>query len=85
MISDLFKKLFLAVSGLSCSTRGLCYSMWDLSLWSVGLWHMGSLSRCPDSVAVMHGSQPGIESESPALEGELLTTGPPGKSLIGDL
>ena len=52
--------------------------MWDLLLWSVGLWHMGSLSRGPESVAVVQGSQPGIESESPALEGELLTTGPPG-------
>ena len=26
--------------------------------------------------------QPGIESAPPALEGEVLTTGPPGKSLV---
>ena len=27
--------------------------------------------------------QPGIELASPALEGDVLTTGPPGKSLMG--
>ena len=26
--------------------------------------------------------QPGIEPTSPALEGEVLTTGPPGKSML---
>ena len=58
------RRVFAAICGIFC-------------LWSMGLWHMGSLSRCPDSVAVVHGPQPGIKSESPALEGELLTTGPP--------
>ena len=28
------------------------------------------------------GPQPGIEPISPALEGRVLTTGPPGKSLV---
>ena len=39
-----------------------------LVFWSRGMWALSSL-------------QPGIEPAPPALEDEVLTTGPPGKSL----
>ena len=37
---------------------------------------------CFGFLAVRHSPQPGIEPTLPALEGEVLTTGPPGKSLL---
>ena len=54
---------------------------------SCGTWapeHAGSgvVARglsCPAACGILV-SRPGIEPTSPALEGELLTTGPPGKS-----
>ena len=78
--------IYLAASGLSCSTRDLHCNMRDLSLQ-----HTGSSSPRAGSVVVAHGlschaacgilvPRPGIEPESPALEGGFLTTGPPGKS-----
>ena len=59
----LFMYLFLAVSGLSCSTRDLCWGVQDLSLWR-GLLVVvhGLLSSCRvqapgrvSSVVVAHG------------------------------
>ena len=67
---------------LSCGLRGLPCAKWDLSL------------RCTDPLAVAWGlgctvargiivPQPGIQPESPVLEGRFLSMGPPGKSLLG--
>ena len=48
-----------------------------LYMWTLQLWHMGL-------VGPEHGDLPeaGIEPVSSALAGEVLTTGPPGKSWI---
>ena len=35
---------------------------------------------CPKACGIFLTPRPGIEPESPAFEGEFLTTGPPGKS-----
>ena len=57
---------------INCLTvLGLRYGRWDLLLLSVGLVaprHVGSVTP------------PGIDPASPVLEGEFLTTGPPGNS-----
>ena len=70
---------------VACET---CCSTWDLSLQPSGF----SLVEGPRfSVVAVRGlscpmacgilvPQPGIEPMSPALEGRVLTTGPPGKS-----
>ena len=47
-------------------------------------WGMGSVIvvcglSCPEACGILV-PQPGIEPESPALESEFLSTGPPGKS-----
>ena len=85
-----FIYIFLAVSGLGCSMRGLL------------LWHAGSSLQCEGFPLVVaqagsgveaHGlhcpvtcgilvPRPGIKPMCPALEGGFLTTGPPGKSWI---
>ena len=80
-----FKFLYLAASGLNCSTQGLVCVMWDLALWCtnslvvayrLSLWHAGLVALLP------LGSQfPDQETMSPALQGKHWTTGPPGKSL----
>ena len=61
--------------------------------WALSSWRVGSSWQCAGfSLVVVHGlscpvacgipvPRPGIEPTSPALEGGLLTTGPPGKSL----
>ena len=77
-IAYLFCSVCLAVPGLSFSTR-ISLQHTELSLWCSGsvvgsLWvslicSMWDLPR------------PGIKPTSPALQGEFLTTGPPGKSL----
>ena len=79
--------LFLAASGLTCST-------WDLSLWCPGslLQHKDfspvvarGLCSCGTQTYLPCGmwdlsSRPEIEPTFPALKGRFLTTGPPGKS-----
>ena len=77
----------MPASGLSCGTR-------DLSLRCAGSSSCGVRApKCVGSVVVVHGlscpatagiivPRPGIEPESPALEGGFLTTGPPGKSQV---
>ena len=57
--------------------EGSSLSHWDLSFWLIRLrncgvrvpWHVGFLVP-----------QPGIKPVSPALQGQFLSTGPPGKS-----
>ena len=79
------KRLSSSSSGLSGSMWNLCCAMWDLcSAWALP---RGStlLSSCGERAQLSHGmwnlSPPaGIEPTSPALEGEFLTTRPPGKS-----
>ena len=53
---------------------------------SLELWHVGSVVvvcglSCPDACRILV-PRPGTELVFPALQGRLLTTGPPGKSLI---
>ena len=82
----------MAASGLSCSTRDLlCSTQASLvavpGLSTCGAWapeHVGSVVvvcglSCPVACGILV-PQPGIKPASPALEGGLLTTGPPGKS-----
>ena len=57
---------FLATLGLPCSAQAFPY-LWHVDSW--GLLHRGI------------SSPPGIKPVSPALEGRVLSTGPPGKSL----
>lgn len=75
------KVIYLAGSGLSCKMQDLRCIMWDLS------------SQHPDSLVVVHRTSfsaacgilvlwPGIKPVFPALQGGLLITGPPGKSLF---
>ena len=44
-----------------------------LDFWPWGMWHVACGILAPT---------PGFEPAPPALEGEVLTTGPPGKSLL---
>ena len=71
---------------------GLCSHTRASLVVAHGLW----TPEFAGSVAVAHGlscyaacgilvPQPGIEHVAPALEGRFLTTGPPGKSLRGNL
>ena len=93
--------IYLAASGLRCSTQNLHCGMWDLPL------HLKSSSTCDVQAPELLGSavvtcglscpmawglsvpRTGICSRDqtcvPALEGGFLTTGPPGKSLTIDL
>ena len=75
------KSIYLAGSGLSCKMQDLRCIMWDLS------------SQHTDSLVVVHRTsfsaacgilvlRPGIKPVFPALQGGLLITGPPGKSLF---
>jgi len=77
--------MYLAASGLSCSTWDSCCIMQDPSLWRTDSRALGFSSWAPGlSGLVAHGIlvlQPGIESMSPALQGRFLTTGSAGKSL----
>ena len=57
---------FLVTLGLPCSAQAFPY-LWHVDSW--GLLHRGI------------SSPPGIKPVSPALEGRVLSTGPPGKSL----
>ena len=70
-----FKKYFFIYS----TVMGLRCGMWGLSLWP-----MDSLTVvCGLSCSVARGPLvpwPGIKTKSPALQGRLLTTGPPEKS-----
>ena len=80
--------LFLAASGLSCSTQGpslphMGSGMWALSLQRVGFSLVAACGLgCPTACGILV-PRPGIEPPSPALEGRFLTTGPPGKSSGG--
>ena len=58
--------------------QDLCCITWGLSLWPVD----SLVVVCRFSCSMACGSlvpQPGIEPISPTLQGEFLTTGPPGK------
>ena len=66
---------FPAVLGRSCSTR-------DLSLGRVGSVVAARGLICPAACGILVPDQGSNPRLSPALEGRLLTTGPPGKSLI---
>ena len=68
-----FLNVFLTVSGLS-------WGMQDLSLRHSGSLAMVRWLSCPTASGILF-PQPGIEPASPALEGALPSTGPPGKSL----
>ena len=68
-----FLNVFLTVSGLS-------WGMQDLSLRHSGSLAMVRWFSCPTTSGILF-PQPGIEPASPALEGALPSTGPPGKSL----
>ena len=78
--------LFLAVSGLHGGTRDLRLPCAGCSLAAAHApEHMASVVADHGlSCLVAHGTlvtRPGIEPTPPALEGTVLTTGPPGKSL----
>ena len=86
--------MYSAGSGLSCDTSDLRCRMLDLSLhWNFSLLvlhglHVGSVvamhrPSCPAACGISV-PQPEIELTSPALEGEFLTTGPPGKTSATD-
>ena len=70
--------MYLAVLGLSCSTRNLPRLMWGLSLQCLGSRARG-LSSCVVACDI-EALRPGMEPASPALQDGCLTTGPPGKS-----
>ena len=53
----------------------------DLSLWHVGPGVTACRPHCPAACGILVPS-PGIEPASSALQGGVLTTGPPGKSLF---
>ena len=70
--------IYLAALGLSCG-------MWDLCC-VIYIFHWGAYTivlvlglRCSTACRILF-PQPGMEPESPALQGEFLTTGPLGKS-----
>ena len=74
--------LLMAALGLSCSSQGLHCSIWDPLLWHKGFSLVVALGlSCPVACGILV-PQPGIEPESPALEGGFLTTRPPGKSIV---
>ena len=81
-VSSFYKNIFMTELGLSCSQpgggRGRCGVGFSCQ-------RLGSLVvACGLSCCVACGillSRPGIQPVSPALKGEFLTTGPPGKSL----
>ena len=91
----LFIYLFLAVSGLSCSTQDLPLQRTGFSLVaarrpsSCGTWApecVGSVvaasgPSCPAACGILV-PQPGMQPASPALQDGFFTTGPPGKSHI---
>ena len=73
--------LFLAVLGPSCGAQDLCFGIGDLSFQA----HLGSVVvawglSCSTSCGILV-PQPGIKSESSALEGGFLITGSWGKLL----
>ena len=71
--------VYLAVLGLGCSKRNLCFVMHDLSFrWADSLVEAGGLS-CSLACGILILWQ-GIGPTSPALQGEFLTTGSPEKS-----
>ena len=76
--TDLF--MCLAVSSLSGGMQDLDCITWDLSLWRMGVVVVAHRLTCSVACEVLV-SQPEIEPESPELQGEFPTTGPPGKSL----
>ena len=69
----------LAVSGLSCSSRNLRCVLWDRSLQRTDP-GCGEGCSCSPACGILE-PWPGVEHESPALDGRFFTTGPPGKSL----
>ena len=69
----------LAVWGLSCSSWNLCCVLWDRSLWRTDP-GCGEGFSCSPACGILV-PWPGVEHESPALDGRFFTTGPPGKSL----
>ena len=78
--------LYLAVLGLSCGMQHLHYVMWALPWWHTAGRAVGSVVAaqklsCSEAGEILI-PPPGIGHESPALQGRLLTPGPPGKSLI---
>ena len=77
----LFKNVFiyLAVSGLSCTWKALHCGMQDFLLWLLSSSGAG-LRNCPAACEILV-PHLGIEPMSFTLEGRVLTTGPPGKSL----
>ena len=74
----------MAASGLSCGTQALCCSLQaSLQLQHMGFRADGLSSRVTHRLSCFVTCEifPEQEPKSPALEGRLLTTGPPGKSL----
>ena len=71
-IFQIFKNIYLATSGLSCST-------WDLLLRHAGSVVMLYGLSCPVACEILV-PQPGVELTFPALQGRFLTTGPREKS-----
>ena len=87
---NIYLFIYLAASGLSCSTRDPRCGMRDpslrcadssLQLVDFSLVVVHGLSSCPTDCGILV-PWPGIRPASPALEDGFLTTGLPGKSLI---
>ena len=79
--TNVFLYLFLAASGIGCSTCDLCCGMQDFSLCHAGF---SPVVACGFSCFAASGilvPQPGIKPMSQACEGSFLTTGPRGRSL----
>ena len=72
--------IYLAVLGLSCSTREVFVSSCGLFRWGTRASLVVALElSCPGACGIL-ALRPGIIPVSPALEGGFLTTGPPGMS-----
>ena len=75
------KSIYLAVSGLNCSTWDLPCITWDFSVWRMdSLVEARGLSCCSACGILI--PWPRIKPESAALQGGFLATGPSGKSVL---
>ena len=72
--------IYLAAPGLTCSMWDLRYVTGDLLFQGAGSLVVVCGLNCSEACRILI-PQLGIESASPRLQGEFLTTGPPGKSL----